>query len=116
MSSSPIAPLLILFALAAAVLLLAILMWKSLSAAPRSRRRHRTDDDLSQKAKIGLGFDPDLPLSARSISLKVCPECRELILLGATVCKYCGGATAAVVAQTPPGDATLRLDRKQESR
>lgn len=42
--------------------------------------------------KIYLGHPDDIPLHLRKITLKTCPDCRELVQLDTTSCKYCGCA------------------------
>ena len=66
----------------------------------------------SSRGKIGLGNDDDVPLTARKVSLRICAECRELILIEATSCKYCG---TVPIGTTPPvtGEVALRLNRKR---
>jgi len=44
------------------------------------------------ESKIYLGHPDKIPLHLRKITLKTCPDCRELVQLDKTSCKYCGCA------------------------
>ncbi len=50
------------------------------------------------------------PTPEREISLKVCPECRELVLLASATCKYCG-TTQSTAPFAPRAEPVLKITR-----
>jgi hypothetical protein len=84
----------ILFAVA---LLMGCLLVALLDARRGDSKRRRHDEEEPFKPSRISFADPakEVPLSERRRTLKLCPDCRELALLDATVCKYCGCALDA---------------------
>jgi hypothetical protein len=77
-------------------------------------RTFRSDDDVSERSSTFLGGPEDIPLHLRRVSLKVCPDCRELVPITESVCKYCGCAQGmpATKADLAAGDRALTLKRR----
>ena len=50
----------------------------------------------------------DPPPAEREIGLKVCPECRELVLLASGTCKYCG-STQSTAPFAPRAEPVLKI-------
>lgn len=80
---------------------LAIVVIRSVTRRPS---RQRIEDDTVERSTTSLNPYAEPPLSARKVSLKICPDCRELVLLAAHSCKYCG--TAFPFETKPAADRT----------
>lgn len=56
-----------------------------------------------KKRRVTVAGHGEVPLSERTRTLKVCPDCRELVLLEAPICKFCGCALG-VEPEPKPSD------------
>lgn len=74
------------------------------------RHRDQPADDETPKNRV-WGFPLDeVALKDRKRTLKVCPDCRELVSLASTECKYCG-CVIAVEESNRPSLALKRRNR-----
>ncbi len=73
-------------------------------------------EEQGDRSQLYLGGpDGDLPLSQRNVTLRVCRECRELVVLDAAHCKYCGAAQPAVpVSSSSVEEAPLRIPSRKD--
>jgi hypothetical protein len=67
--------------------------------SPRTRRSIEVSSDRTELV-IGLGRE-EISLQARKRTLKICPDCRELVVLQAAACKYCGCVLAVEEKKEP---------------
>ena len=85
----------------------------AINESRRSRRGPKLPEEPPKhdRARIALaGPHSEVPLSQRKRVLKICPDCREYVLLDAPVCKYCGCALAIDRSQTPDQPAQAQRD------
>jgi hypothetical protein len=82
----------------------------------RSARRlsHRIEagERVAKKARFGFGHQ-EIPLEQRERTLKICPDCREMVFLEAKACRYCGNSLEVTAVKEP--DLVLREPRGTRS-
>jgi hypothetical protein len=100
------------------VLFVLMLLW-SVVAVIAVYRFSRTRDFPRHSAQepfepsiTSLSSHRETPFSQRRRTLKVCSDCRELVLLDADVCKYCGCALAVAPTVVAP-EPVLAVRRKE---
>ena len=95
----------------ATILLLAALGRLPLSRRGQSKRMSQPGYELSEKSTTYLGGPSEVPFSQRAVTLKVCADCGELIVIAASTCRYCQAAQSVAVA--PASEVPQRLPRKE---
>ena len=97
--SSRMPPLLIVILVLVGALIAAAVV--SDVAVSRRRRERPLRDYVRPTSRERSIPHPEVPLSDRKVSMKICSDCRELVLLEAACCKYCGCTFDVEASQKP---------------
>ena len=96
------------------VVVLGVILGRIARRARRPLLGRPVGEEQGDRSQLYLGGpDGDLPLSQRNVTLRVCRECRELVLLDATSCKYCGAAQPRV--ESVPKELPLRIPSRKDN-
>ena len=82
--------------------------------ASQPAKHSEAEEGVAKEVPLCLNGHEEIPLNLRQRTMKICPDCRELVLLEANACKYCGCALE-VEEKKQPALVLRRADRMRSA-
>ena len=102
------------------VVALLVLLWVAILSRKGWRGKTGFADKEEDGKRTWLGGSEEGSFRDRRVTLKFCPDCRELVFLDARVCRYCGCAqsVADTTGETAASEQRLAISKepKQETK